>query len=622
MRRLTHSYGMSAALLRTAARRVDHWNRTMPSRQVSFLEVFGFVWSYWRRQPWQFGVIATGVCLGVAVEAQIPRLSADLVAAIRVPGEGSSAWPFVGRLLGAFALVSLLQQGYLRVWNYFASKVMQGLVMDGFRTVQRFSADWHANSFSGATVRKISRGMWAYDQFADAAVVDLGPAFLLLIALSAAMFLHEPAMGLYFAVAVSVFVALSIWLSLAWVAPANRAANEADTEMGGALADSVTCNPVVKAFGAEAREDDRLHGVTWTWRRRARAAWTRSMDAGAAQSVAIVCLLGGLLALALGLSGDGPEALDTVVYVVATYFVVNGYLRNIGWQVRSLQQAVNELDDLVAIAKTPPQVADAPDAVQFAPGPGAIAFEDVRFHYGSHATPLFDGFGVYIEAGEKVALVGESGSGKTTFVKLLQRLYDVNAGRIMVDGQCIAEVTQDSLRQAMALVPQEPILFHRSLAENIAYGRPDASREAVVEAAKKAYAHEFISRLRAGYDTLVGERGVKLSGGERQRIAIARAILADAPILILDEATSSLDSVTEQLIQQGVSHLMEGRTSIVVAHRLSTVREADRILVFDRGRIVEEGTHDNLMARPGGVYRRLYSMQSLGFVASEPEQVA
>lgn len=594
----------------------------MSSRQVSFLEVFGFVWSYWRRQPWQFGMIAAGVCVGVVLEAQIPRLSADLVGAIRAPGGEASAWPFVGRLLGAFALVSLVQQGYLRVWNYFASKVMQHLVMDGFRTVQRFSADWHANSFAGSTVRKISRGMWAYDQFADAAVVDLGPAFLLLIALSVSMFFHEPAMGLYFAVAVALFVALSVWLSLAWVAPANRAANEADTEMGGALADSVTCNPVVKAFGAEAREDDRLHGVTWTWRRRARAAWTRSMDAGAAQSVAIICLLGGLLALALNLAGDGPEALDTVVYVVATYFVVNGYLRNIGWQVRSLQQAVNELDDLVAIAKTPPQVADAPSAASFVPGQGTIAFEGVRFHYGNHAMPLFDGFSVRIDAGEKVALVGESGSGKTTFVKLLQRLYDVNEGRIIVDGQCIAEVTQDSLRQAMALVPQEPILFHRSLAENIAYGCPDATADAIAKATKQAHAHEFISRLREGYDTLVGERGVKLSGGERQRIAIARAILADAPILILDEATSSLDSVTEQLIQQAVARLMEGRTSIVVAHRLSTVRQADRILVFDRGRIVEEGTHESLMTQSGGLYRRLYTMQSFGFAEGEPEQVA
>jgi ATP-binding cassette subfamily B protein len=222
-------------------------------------------------------------------------------------------------------------------------------------------------------------------------------------------------------------------------------------------------------------------------------------------------------------------------------------------------------------------------------------------------------FDLEIAPGEKVALVGESGAGKSTLVKLLQRLHDVQAGRITIDGQDVARVTQESLRQAISLVPQEPILFHRTLRENIRYARPDASDADVVEAARKAHAHEFIERLAAGYDTLVGERGIKLSGGERQRVAIARAILADAPILVLDEATSSLDSITEHYIQEAIATLMQGRTAILIAHRLSTVRQCDRILVFDRGDVVEQGTHDALMARADGVYRSLFDMQSLGF---------
>jgi ATP-binding cassette subfamily B protein len=249
-----------------------------------------------------------------------------------------------------------------------------------------------------------------------------------------------------------------------------------------------------------------------------------------------------------------------------------------------------------------------------------VRFEAVRFRYPGQHRPVFDGLDVEIAPGEKVALVGASGAGKTSFVKLIQRLHDVDGGRVLVDGQDVRAVTQASLRAAIALVPQEPILFHRSLAENIAYGRPDASFEAIERAARQAHAHEFIERLPEGYDTLVGERGVKLSGGERQRVAIARAILADAPLLILDEATSSLDSITERWIQDAIDRVMEGRTAILVAHRLSTVRKVDRILVFEAGRIVEAGSHVELMKREQGIYRRLHDMQALGFVDQEEDR--
>ena len=597
----------------------------MFDRAVSFTEVFLFVWGYWRQQPAKFALIIAGVVLSILLEVQIPDRSAELVTAVLHIGEGpsalSQAWTSAFWLLGILALVCLVQQGYFRMWMYFASQAMQAIVMDGFRTLQRFSADWHANAFAGATVRKVTRGMWAYDDFADVTVVQLGPTLILLTALSTAMFLREPMMGLYFAVSVVLFVGVSIWMSLSWVAPANRLSNDADTKMGAVLADSITCNSVVKSFGAEIREDRLLHDVSSDWQRRARGAWTRSMDPVAVQSVLIIAMLGGLLGIALSRAADGATALADVVYIITAYFIVNGYLREIGWELRSLQRAVNELDDLVEISKTVPQVANRPDARDFQPGAGTIHFRNVGFTYANQPKAIFDDFRLEIAAGEKVALVGESGSGKSTFLKLLQRLYDVDAGRIVVDGQDIAAVTQESLRRHIALVPQEPILFHRSLRENIAYGRPEASFDEVVAASKKAHAHDFIRRLTAGYDTLVGERGVKLSGGERQRVAIARAILADAQILILDEATSSLDSITEHLIQDAVANLLRGRTAIVVAHRLSTVRGVDRILVFDNGRIAEEGSHAELMAGRG-LYRRLFDMQSLGFVDGLEARIA
>ena len=596
------------------------------TRSVSFAAVFRFVWGYWRRVPVKFGVVVAGVLLAVLVEVQIPILSAQLVVAVEDYAQGKSsidlAYDAVWLLLAVFAGLSLIQQIYIRVWLWLASEVMQNLVYDGFRRVQRFSSDWHANHFAGSTVRQITRGMWAYDSMADTVVTDMGPALLLLVAVSISMFLREPVMGIYFAVSVVVFVSVSIAMSLYYVAPANVRSNDADTAMGGALADAVTCNSVVKAFGAEDREDVGIHDVSGDWRIKARTAWTMSMNAGAIQSVMIVCLLGGLLLIVLRLAEAGSSILDDIVFVITSYFIVNGYLRNIGWQVRNLQKSVNELDDLVRISKTWPQVSNVPNATTFKPGTGAIVYRDVSFCYENQPSPIFKGLNLSIEPGEKIALVGESGSGKSTFLKLLQRLYDLDGGTIEIDGQDVSAVTQESLRHAISLVPQEPILFHRTLRENIGYGRPGASSAEILEAARQAHAHEFIARLSQGYDTLVGERGIKLSGGERQRVAIARAILADAPVLVLDEATSSLDSITEYYIQDAIGKLMRGRTSIIVAHRLSTIRRVDRILVFDRGRVVEEGDHDALMAKDDGVYRKLYDMQALGFIDDSLQETA
>jgi ATP-binding cassette subfamily B protein len=320
---------------------------------------------------------------------------------------------------------------------------------------------------------------------------------------------------------------------------------------------------------------------------------------------------------AIWLWWQGRATPGGVTFVLTSYFIVHGYLRDVGQHVANLQRSVNEMEDLVEMHVLPLGVADRPQAGPIHIGKGEVHFDRVTFRYGAHSQPLFQDFSLRINAGERVGLVGHSGSGKSTFVKLLQRLYDVNEGRILIDGQEIAQAAQMSLRSQLALVPQDPLLFHRSLAENIAYARPEASAAEVERAAQLANAHDFIVRQPKGYATLVGERGVKLSGGERQRVALARAFLADAPILILDEATSSLDSESEALIQEAMGRLIEGRTAIVIAHRLSTVRMLDRILVFDQGRVVEEGTHAALVRREEGIYKRLFERQALGLVVDE-----
>jgi ATP-binding cassette subfamily B protein len=320
---------------------------------------------------------------------------------------------------------------------------------------------------------------------------------------------------------------------------------------------------------------------------------------------------------ALWLWWRGQASAGDVVYVLTTYFVVHAYLRDIGQHVHHLQRAVNEMEELVRLHAEPLGVEDRPGAAPIRIEAGGIRFDRVTFCYAGHDRPLYDDLKVTIAAGQRVGLVGRSGSGKTTFVKLIQRLYDTTEGRVLIDGQDVSRATQESLRRQIAIVPQEPILFHRSLAENIGYARPDATADEIERAARLANAHDFIARLPRGYRTLVGERGVKLSGGERQRVALARAFLADAPILILDEATSSLDSESEMLIQEAIGRLMAGRTAIVIAHRLSTVRALDRILVFDAGRIVEDGDHAGLLAGEGA-YRRLFDNQAGAMVEAEP----
>jgi ATP-binding cassette subfamily B protein len=328
---------------------------------------------------------------------------------------------------------------------------------------------------------------------------------------------------------------------------------------------------------------------------------------GAILNALMVLLQAGLTGLLVGLWSRRQAQAGDVGFAITAFMLMSGYLRNFGENIRNLQKGLDDSEAVAGYMKTAPQVADRPGADAFRRGRGDIVFDRVSFRYKGQNQALYDRFTLAIAPGERVALVGQTGSGKSTFVKLIQRLYDLDGGQIRIDGQDIAAVTQQSLRQAIAVVPQDPALFHRSIAENIAYGKPDATQDEIEAAARKARAHDFIARLPKGYDTLVGERGVKLSGGERQRVAIARAFLADAPILILDEATSSLDVETERDVQAAAEALMTGRTTIVIAHRLSTIRGADRILVFNQGRIVEEGRHRDLVAM-NGAYARLHAV--------------
>ena len=585
-------------------------------RGGAFRSVLGFTWTHWRRQPVRLGLITAAFLAATLADVLTPLYAGRLVEAVASgSATNEAAWDaaiaaFAALVSLAVATTVLRHLGFMGIIQ-LTLKMMSDIGADAFDRVQRFSTDWHANSFAGSTVRKITRGMWALDLLNDTILMALLPSVVMLVGSTVLLGLFWPSMGLVVAAGSIIYIGLTVALSLGYVAPAARLSNAWDTKLGGALADAVSCNAVVKAFGAESREDARFAKVLERWRGRTRRTWTRGTINGTTQGVTLLLMRTAIIGFGLLLWSSGQATAGDITFVLTSFFLLQGYLRDIGQHIRNLQRSVNDMEELVEMQAQPLGVADRPGARAIHVQGGGVDFKNVTFHYGSHRLPLYRDFSVSIRPGERVGLVGHSGSGKTTFVKLIQRLYDVSGGRIVIDGQDIASATQASLRSQIAIVQQEPILFHRSLAENIAYGRPGANQEEIEHAAKLASAHDFIMRLPKGYATLVGERGVKLSGGERQRVAIARAFLADAPILILDEATSSLDSESEVLIQQAMERLMTGRTTLVIAHRLSTVKALDRLLVFDRGEIVEEGRHEVLVRRESGIYRRLFERQAL-----------
>jgi ATP-binding cassette subfamily B protein len=388
----------------------------------------------------------------------------------------------------------------------------------------------------------------------------------------------------------------------------------ASNTLAGHVADSIANAETVRAFAREPEEAHIHAGNVRDYGAKTLRSWDYQnlrIDTVTSPMYVAANTLG--LVVALATSRRSGASLEAVFITFSYYAAVTRVMWEFNRIYRSLESALTDAAQFTELLLAPPSVVDADDAQAFAPRHLGVEFKDVRFRYAPTQPLLFDGFSLTIAAGAKVGLVGRSGGGKTTVTRLLLRFVDVESGHILIGGQSIGRVTQSSLRRAIAYVPQDPSMFHRTIADNIRVGRPEAPDADLRRAAELAHAAEFIETLPAGYDTLVGERGVKLSGGQRQRIAIARAILKDAPILVLDEATSSLDSESEALIQDALLTLMEKRTAIVIAHRLSTVRRMDRLIVLENGRIIEAGSHEALLSR-GGIYASLWARQSGGFL--------
>lgn len=592
---------------------------------VSAHDVMRFAWHYWRPNKKLGAAAAVLMLASVSMDAILPVYTGKMIDAMTGQGgivdRAGAAWAAFAVFAGLSFAHLALRLGSLHFWNRFAVRNLYAIVTDGLHKVQRFSADWHANTFAGGTVRKITRGMWSFDSFEDTILMGLLPAVTIMIGVTVMLTLTLPLVGLAAGVMIFLYCALSIWMSVRILAPRFRESAASDTKVGATIADIITGNPTVKSFAAEKREDGIFRAIADVWSAKSLHAWQTGVAADAVRSLFRMLMQAVMIGTTIWLWSQGRATPGDIVLVLTTFFIIGGYLRDIGQHIAHLQRAVSDMEDVIGFWLRQDDVVDAVHATVLdirdaATQDDFIRFDGVTFAYPQTQRVIYQDMNVSIRHGEKLALVGPSGSGKSTFVKLLQRLYNISGGAVRIAGQDISTVTLESLRQTVALVPQDPILFHRSLSENIAYGRPDATQEQIEAAARKAFAHDFITGLPQGYGTLVGERGVKLSGGERQRVAIARAILADTPVLILDEATSSLDSVSEHYIQQALESLMEGRTTITIAHRLSTIQRADRILVFDQGKIIEQGTHAQLMANPDSRYRQLYEMQALDLIGA------
>ncbi|MDO8575890.1 MAG: ABC transporter ATP-binding protein [bacterium] len=475
------------------------------------------------------------------------------------------------------------------------------------------SRTYFSDRFAGSIMNKIRHAATGMREVVDVFLWEFLELGVNAIGSFIIVFLVSPLVAWIFFAWVVLILGANFYLGFRRVPLAARA-HDLETVLNGATVDLLTNVSAMQEYARREFEIERLKGATDD-RRRAHlkswyfGEWTRILN-----SVLLVIFGGVMVFVTVGLARSGLLSFGDIILVITIIFRIEGLLQSLGSNFNKFAETWGEIGESLEEIIAPHEIPDEPDASELAISGGELSFNKVSFSYGENA--VFKDLTLVIPAGQRVGVVGRSGAGKSTLVRLVLRHHNLSAGTITIDGTDIASVTQESLRNAISVVPQEPLLFHRTIRENIAYGNPRATEEEIIEAAKLAQAHDFIVRLPTGYGAMVGERGIKLSGGERQRIAIARAILKNAPILLLDEATSALDSESEVEIQKALRELMKGKTVIAIAHRLSTLREMDRIIVFDGGRITEEGTHDELVAG-SGIYSQLWAHQAGGFLQDQ-----
>lgn len=587
----------------------------MPVRKI-------FSW-YWRvvgKYRWYFlgsfvfygsGILFTNVLPPVVYK----NLVDIIVGSSADPAGKDGVWMWLWVLAG-LRLMDFVMFRLADLTLFFSqSRAIRDIASFTFDMIQRHSHGFFSDRFSGSLVSQTRRFIEAFPSLQDTVIFSVWLNVVMLFGMLFSLAFFSPPLALYFLAGIACIILIVLPL-LGKRRKYNEIEAAEDSKVTGRFSDVITNILNVKMFSAGKSESASFLGFLDRQKHARDRAWWAFMALSTTQNglLALVQVLG--LSFSVWLWHEGRITPGTVVLMQTYLLSVSHIVWDLTHSLSNILRSFANASEMIEIFEFPVDVLDPAVPEPLRIRKGSVGFRDVAFKYDGGDT-VFESFSFSVDAGEKVGLVGPSGGGKSTVTKLLLRFIDPQEGSITIDGQDIRTVGQDDLRSKIAYVPQEPLLFHRSLRENIAYGRPDATEEEVYDAAERAHAHEFIAGLEKGYDTLVGERGIKLSGGQRQRVAIARAILKNAPILVLDEATSALDSESEHMIQLALGELMKGKTAIVIAHRLSTIREMDRIVVLGKGgEIEEEGTHEELLAH-GGAYAKLWNRQTGGFLDEE-----
>jgi ATP-binding cassette, subfamily B, bacterial len=570
-------------------------------------------WQHAQQYRWRAFLVMLGIIAMTGIDTVKPLLYKRFFDTAISLGL-TNVTPLVNILLLLLVLSAVIRL----IWSFtmfgisqFESRTMSDLLNTCYEYLLNHSYNFFSNNFIGSLVTKVRRFQRSFEVIADQLYLDLGRSILIITFIVGVLFWRYWVLGAAMLVWVLAFAALSV-IFARYKIKYDLIRADLDSKTTAQLADTMMNNQNIKLFASFDSEFKAFRRITDILFEARKKAWNVGNALEIVQSLLTITLEVSMLYLGIKLWQRGIITIGDFALLQAYILRILDKSWGIGSNIKKIYESLADANEMTEMLIEPHEIVDQPRAKKLKVSTGAISFQDVNFSYHEESS-IFSGFNLNVAAGERVALIGPSGGGKSTIVKLLFRFLDIQGGQITIDGQNIAHVTQDSLRRQISLVPQEPILFHRSLLDNIRYGRPGATEEQVIAAAKAAHCHEFIAAFSEGYSTFVGERGVKLSGGERQRVAIARAILKNAPILVLDEATSSLDSESEHYIQDALHTLMKGKTTIVIAHRLSTIMEMDRIVVIENGKITEQGKHEELLKAKQGTYQRLWHIQAGGF---------
>jgi ATP-binding cassette subfamily B protein len=568
-----------------------------------------FIWHYVRNWPLSFISLITMVSIAAACSVGVQYVMKILVDAMAGPRESTAAWWALGFFISLIAIESV----FWRISGWLGCKTTVGvgvaIRLDLFQYLSGQPMRYFADNLAGSLGHRITSTAGHFGALTNTVAWRILPICIDFIGALIVFWTVDWRMMVALAIAV-VIIMTGLIIFGERGRPLHRAFAAKSNEVAGDLVDVISNMWSVKGFSARKREWLRLADRFQTEARIQTRSWMYTEKARVIHDIALWIMAGSMLFWALSLWSRSQISPGEVVVVSALTFRILHGSRDMAMSLVDMVQQFGFIADTLAVIGQPQTVVDRPGAPSVEARRGALSVRNVSFSYGNGAPALKD-ITLEIPPGQKVGIIGPSGAGKSTFVHLLQRLYDVQSGEILVDGHPIDRITQDSLRRSLAVVPQEISLFHRSVMENIRFGRPDATDEEVYAAARAAHCDTFIRFLSEGYDTLVGERGVKLSGGQRQRIGIARTFLKSAPIIVLDEATSALDTESELAIQRSLIELMEDKTVVAVAHRLSTVASFDRIIVIDNGQVVEDGSPRDLRER-GGAFDRMWRLQSEG----------